>query len=86
MTDIRADIPQKYKWDLSAIYKSEAEFEADMKKAESMVADFGRHEADMISSPECLYETYADLYEVERLISKLYQYASRNFEDRKSVV
>ena len=80
MTDIRADIPQKYKWDLSAIYKSEAEFEADMKKAESMVADFGRHEADMISSPECLYETYADLYEVERLISKLYQYASRNFD------
>ncbi len=80
MTDIRSDIPQKYKWDLSAIYKSEEDFSLDMKKAEEMTERFSLHEKDMISSPECLYSTFADYYGIVRLIEKLYQYASRNFD------
>ncbi len=80
MTDIRSEIPAKYKWDLSAIYATEADFDADMEAASKLVEAFSLHEKDMISSPECLYNTYKDLYEAERLISKLYQYASRSFD------
>lgn len=80
MTDIRADIPQKYKWDLTKIYKTEADFDSDMKKAEGMIDAFSSHEKDMISSPECLYATFEDMFKIHRLLEKLYQYASRSFD------
>ncbi len=80
MTDIRADIPQKYKWDLSAIYKTEDDFSLDMKRAQELTERFAEHEKDMISSPESLYSTFADYYEIVRLLEKLYQYASRSFD------
>ncbi len=80
MTDIRADIPQKYKWDLSAIYKSEDDFSRDMKHTEKLIESFGEHEKDMTSSPECLYKTYEDYYLIVRSLEKLYQYAARSFD------
>ena len=33
MTDVRADIPAKYKWDLSVIYADMAAFDADNDRA-----------------------------------------------------
>ena len=80
MTDIRADIPKEYKWDLTKIYKTEEDFDSDMKRAEEMIDAFGSHESDMISSPECLYSTFADLFAAQRILEKLYQYASRSFD------
>lgn len=80
MTDVRADIPQKYKWDLTKIYKTEVDFDSDMKKAEEMIDAFSSHEADMISAPECLYSTFEDMFGIQRLLEKLYQYASRSFD------
>ena len=85
MTDIRADIPEKYKWDLSAIYKSERDFELDMKRAEELISAFGEHEKDMISSPECLYNTFSDYFEADRVLEKLYEYAARSFDVDTSV-
>ena len=80
MTDIRADIPHKYKWDLTKIYKTEADFDEDMKIAEEMIGAFSSHEKDMISTPQCLYATFDALYGIQRLLEKLYQYASRSFD------
>ena len=37
MTDVRADIPKEYKWDLTKIYKTEEDFDAEMKKFEEYV-------------------------------------------------
>ncbi len=80
MTDIRADIPQKYKWDLRAIYRTEADFELDMKRAEELISLVGAHEADMTSSAECLYNTFSDLFSAQRLLEKLHEYAARSFD------
>ena len=80
MTDIRENIDPKYKWDLTAIYKSEDDFELDMKKAEELIRAVGLHESDMISSAECLYNTFADYFAADRLLEKLYQYAARSFD------
>lgn len=80
MTDVRADIPAKYKWDLTKIYKTEEDFERDMQKAREITERVGAHKDDMISSPECLYNTFADFFDAQRVISKLYEYAARSFD------
>lgn len=80
MTDVRADIPAQYKWDLTAIYKTEADFDADMKRAEEMIEKFSEHEKNMTSSAEALYATFEDLYSAERLLEKLHEYAARSFD------
>ena len=80
MTDIREKIDPKYKWDLTCIYKSEDDFELDMKRAEELIGAFGSHEADMISSAECLFATFFDYFAAQRILEKLYQYASRSFD------
>ena len=59
----RKDVDQKYKWDLSVIYKDNAAFNADYKKAEALIAEFGKHEKTMCESAEGLYNALVDYYE-----------------------
>ena len=80
MTDIRNEIPEKYKWDLSAIYENEDAFELDMKKVRSMIEDFSKHEEDMTSTPQALYSTFEDLFAAQRMLEKLYNYAARSYD------
>ena len=80
MTDIRADIPDKYKWDLSAIYENEELFYDDIKKAEQMIEDFAAHEKKMLSSANDLYLCLVDYHDTDRVLTKLYEYAARNFD------
>ena len=54
MTNIRSEIPEKYKWDMSAIYPDMAAFDADFAKAAELIAAFPRHEAGMKASAEGL--------------------------------
>ena len=42
MTHVRNEIPAKYKWDLTGIYATEADFEADFARAKACIEDFGR--------------------------------------------
>ena len=75
----RKDIEQKYKWDLSVLYKDEKAFFEDYSKAEKMIKDFKKHEKTMCMSAEALYNTLKDMFEIESVISKLWQYAMLNF-------
>ncbi len=76
MTDNRAEIPAKYKWDLSAIYADMAAFDADFARAKELIAAFPKHRETMCQSPEGLYAMFCDSEQLSRLISKLYEYAS----------
>lgn len=75
----RKDIDQKYKWDLTVLYADEKAFFEDYSKAEKMIKAFKKHEATMCKSAENLYNTLKDMYEIEDVISKLWQYAMLNF-------
>lgn len=37
---LRKDIPAEYKWDLTQLYKTDEEWEADLKKIPSLVKKF----------------------------------------------
>ncbi|MCH5183961.1 MAG: oligoendopeptidase F [Oscillospiraceae bacterium] len=78
MTDVRADIPAKYKWDLSAIYPDMAAFDADYAKAQKLIEAFPSHQETMCKSPEGLYAMFSDSLELGRLLEKMYEYAMLN--------
>lgn len=78
MTDVRADIPAKYKWDLSAIYPDMAAFDADYARAQERIAAFPKHKDTMLNSAAELYAMLCDSTELGRLLQKLYEYAMLN--------
>lgn len=75
----RKDIEQKYKWDLSVIYKDDKAFYEEYARAEKLVTDFAKHEKTMCNSAKDFYNTLSDMTKIEALIEKLWQYASLNF-------
>jgi len=75
----RKDIDPKYKWDLSVIYKDEAAFTEDYRKAEALIKDFAKYEKTMLRDAESLCETLTAMTAIEAVIEKLWQYASLNF-------
>lgn len=80
MTTNRAEIPAEYKWNLTAIYPDASAFEADLKETEAMVQAFPRHADTMLRSADDLVSMFRDYFAIERKISKLYEYAGRNFD------
>ncbi len=75
----RKEIDKKYKWDLTAIYKTEAEFEKDYKLAEEKINSFKEYENAITDSATTLYKALSELYEIELIIDRLWQYASLSF-------
>lgn len=75
----RKDVEQKYKWDLSVIYKDEKAFYDEYARAEKLVEAFAAHEKTMCNSAKDFYSTLNDVTAIEAVIEKLWQYASLNF-------
>lgn len=76
----REQIDRKYKWDFTQIFKSEEEFENLFKETKQKISDFKKYENIMGSSATNFYNTIKDSYEIERLLDKLYTYASHKFD------
>ena len=75
----RKEIDAKYKWDLSAIYKDEAAFNADYAATEEMAKAFAAHESKMCATAEGLFEALSDYAQLQRAVNKLWCYAHLSF-------
>ena len=75
MTNVRADIPAKYKWDMTNIYKTEQDFDADYDKAAEMIKAFPAHAATMSESAQGLLAMFEDMTAMMRVVEKLFMYA-----------
>ena len=75
----RHEIDAKYKWDLSAIYKTDLDFEKDIKKTETLIKKFSENEKAITESAAGLYKTLSEMCEIETYIHKLWQYANLAF-------
>lgn len=84
MTDNRAEIPAKYKWDLMKIYPDMETFDSDFAKAKEIIDHFPAHEKTMCESAEGLLSMLKDNLACERLISKLFQFAHLSSDLDKS--
>ncbi len=76
MTENRAEIPAKYKWDLTAIYADADAFERDYSAAKEIIEKFPAHEGTMKESAAGLLSCLEDSVRLDRIISKLFTYTS----------
>ena len=67
-----SSLPQ---WDLEAIYKSPAEWEADFRKIRPEAEKFGSFKGKLGDSPETLKEAVDSSLALNRLVEKVYVYA-----------
>lgn len=72
----RNTIDEKYKWDLTQIFKSTEEFEECYKKAENLIEAFKKYENIMGENAKKFYETINTYYKISRILDKLYAYTN----------
>ena len=80
MTEIikdRSMIDDKYKWDLTKVYKTNADFESDCKKVKNLITEYRRkYENHTMDNAKIFYDSIVDELEIERLLEKLYSYSN----------
>lgn len=75
MTIDRKEAAPAYRWDLSAIYKTEEDFKADLATLRRMIEEFPAHRHTMKASGEGLLSALEADTALGRLLSRLYEYA-----------
>lgn len=73
----RDQIPDKYKWDLTTIYRDVAAWEKDFERAQAMIAELKQRKGTLGRSSAVLLETLTLRDETRGLVDKLAVYASQ---------
>ncbi len=81
---LRSEIDDKYKWDLTTIYKTMTDFEKDYNRVVSLIKEFPNNEKNFLKSGKDLLKAINEDLEISRLISKLYMYAHLNSDSDTS--
>lgn len=76
----RSDINNKYKWDLSKMYKNTKELETDEKKIKELVKKIVKLKNMIMDNSNNLLNTLNLYYNINRLTEKLYVYAKMDFD------
>jgi oligoendopeptidase F len=80
----RGEIQEKYKWDLSIMYKDDMEWEADFDKVSRDIVSFTQLSGTLGKSAEGLLTVLRKKDEISRVYEKLSSYAMRkNDEDTR---
>ena len=80
----REEIEEKYKWDLSSIYKNDDEFLNEMKKLEKEIQNIKKFEKNMMENAQNLYDCLQENLKIDALISKLNLYAHCKYDQDTS--
>ena len=78
----RKETPKSYKWDLTAYYKDDKEWEKDYLKIIKEFENIKSYEGKVTKSANMLYQTLEEYFAYESRLTKLFVYASlRHDED-----
>ena len=77
----RNEIQEKYKWDLTKIYKNIEEFNKEYEKIEKQIEDFSKYESIMGTNAHNFYETLNKYFEISRVLEKLSVYTHLLFDE-----
>ena len=78
----RKETPKAYKWDLTAYYKDDKEWEKDYLKIIKEFENIKSYESKVTKSANMLYQTLEEYFAYESRLTKLFVYASlRHDED-----
>lgn len=71
----RKDIEEKYRWDLSKIYKSDEDFFNDYNYAKNLIPTVSSYKGRFTSDAKTFLEFMKLIEDISRKISKMYEYA-----------
>ena len=71
----RTQIPTKYKWNLTDIYKDSAVWEKDCQSVQSMEKDYAQYQGKLGASADALYACLQLNDRIGEKLNKVYQYA-----------
>ncbi|NLM70955.1 MAG: oligoendopeptidase F [Synergistaceae bacterium] len=78
----REDIPEEYTWDLSAIYRSDEEWEESFRSADAQLRELGTYEGRLFKTPRALLDYLRLEEKASERIGKLYAYSTmKSHED-----
>ena len=77
---LRSEIDDKYKWDLTLIYKTIEDFEKDYKKAKEKIEKVSSYKDKYLNNGRELYKLLKYDDDISRLLDKLYSYAHLNYD------
>ena len=76
----REEIEEKYKWDLTTIYKTEEEFLKEYDVVSKLIYDIVKYRGKILENSETLFEFLEFSNNVDRKLSKLHYYAHLTFD------
>ena len=80
----RSEVPDKYKWDLRALYPSVEAWTAAREKIAGRVPGIAAFQGRLGAAPESLHVALSTMMDLDRDLSRLYTYASQlNDEDQR---
>lgn len=77
---LRCEIEDKYKWDLTKIYKDEKEWQKDFDDVKEKILEVLEYKDSFLSNGKKLYEYLKYDEEVSRKLEKIYYYAHLNYD------
>ena len=77
---LRCEIEDKYKWDLTKIYKDEKEWQKDFDDVKEKILKVLEYKNSFLSNGKKLYEYLKYDEEVSRKLEKIYYYAHLNYD------
>ena len=81
----REEIDDKYKWDLSKIYKNNEEINNDIKKVKELANDFLKYKGKLVQDSNTLLKATDEYFSLIRIIDKLISYSHMKSDEDKSV-
>ena len=77
----RNEIDDKYKWDLTAIFKNDEEFLNELEKCKDIVSELNKFKGHILDSADSLYDYFKTSERIERKLYKLYYYANLKHDE-----
>ena len=71
----REEIEEKYKWDLSAMYKNKDEYMADFDEVKTLVPQIENYKGKFLDNADTFLEFMALLEKIDRKVEKIFTYA-----------
>ena len=77
---VRSEIDEKYKWDLTPIYKSDDDWYKDFEKARKEVKKVTDYKDTFLNSAKDFYDFLMYDQNLDRLLIRLYFYTHLNYD------
>lgn len=76
----RCEVEEKYKWDLSSVYKSNEDLFSDYKGIERRIKDFSKIKDTFLSSGKNLYECFLEYDIICMALDKMWTFVSHRYD------